>query len=284
MRRREVLAGGAALLTLPLAGCGHPPVVLDMDAASDERIAEEVSISPDPDSEEYAVVSSARANGTATRSGLHELFGRTDTVRLDGRVYRVSETRIASEDVRVYHVLVDGNPENTTAELGAVEYGDLPETDRKRLDEALSEGNPDTEGPDIGIDYGTAEEVGNDSAFVPERRYDIVVRNGTRYRVSVESDTTSEGTYRYEATEIAPSVTAFADRLRERYRFVLDGLSDAEREVVEGAIDGGYFDDDEAFRSVVERIREHEGLSVDDFYGTWLLTYGGEEYLTYAEW
>jgi ferritin-like protein len=83
---------------------------------------------------------------------------------------------------------------------------------------------------------------------------------------------------------VAPDTETFADRVRDRYLFVLSGLSDAEREVVEESIDGAYFEDDEAFRSVVDRIREHDGISEDDFYGTWLLEYEGTEYLAYVEW
>jgi predicted DNA binding protein len=85
-------------------------------------------------------------------------------------------------------------------------------------------------------------------------------------------------------TGTATTVDAFADRVRQQYLFTPGGLSEAEREVVAEAIDGGYFQDDDAFRSVVDRVREHEGLNVDDFYGTWLLAYEGTEYLTDAEW
>ena len=54
--------------------------------------------------------------------------------------------------------------------------------------------------------------------------------------------------------------------------------------MVEEAIDGAYYEDNDAFRSVVDRVRDHEGLDVDDFYGTWLLSYENEEYVTYIEW
>lgn len=43
--------------------------------------------------------------------------------------------------------------------------------------------------------------------------------------------------YRYEITEFTSDVDAFADRVREQYLITLDGLSDAERAVVEEAID-----------------------------------------------
>lgn len=85
-------------------------------------------------------------------------------------------------------------------------------------------------------------------------------------------------------TEVASTVEAFADRVRERYLFELTAPSDAERSVVEKAIADGYFQDDDSFRSVVDRIREHDGLSVAGSHGTWLLEYESDEYLTDVEW
>ena len=285
MRRRQVLASGAALLSVPLAGCGHPPVVLDMEDATAERIADEVSMTVDAESDAYPVVASALENGSTTRTGRYELFDRVDTVRFNGSVYEVSETRLESSEVTVYEVLLDVNPDDTTPELGAIDYDDLPEADRQRLDAVVSgDTPPEAEGYDIGVSYGSAEEVGDGSVFVPVRQYDILVHDGSRYRVAVDSRTAPEATYRYELTAVATSVEAFADQVRAEYLFTLSGLSDAERAVVEEAIDGGYFEDDDAFRSVVDRIRKHEGLDVDDFYGTWLLEYEASEYITYVEW
>ena len=284
MRRRRFLASGTALLSVGLAGCGHPSVVLDLNEATADDIADEVSIHAEPDSEEYDLVASALENGSATRRGRYELFDRTDTVRVDGAFYEVTETRVASSEVTVYEVLVDFDPDDTTPELGEIAFDDLPETDRERLEPILSEDPPQGDGYDIGASYGSAEEVGNDSVFVPEREYDVLVYEGERYRIAVNSRTAPEAEYRYEATEVAPDVEAFAEQVRDRYLFVLAGLSDAEREVVEESIDGAYFEDDEAFRSVVERIREHEGIRADDFYGTWLLEYEGAAYLAYVEW
>jgi len=149
----------------------------------------------------------------------------------------------------------------------------------------VSEDHPTgQDGYDLGIGYGTAEEVGNGSVFVPERRYDVIVHDGNRYRVAVNSRTASEAEYRYEVTEIAPDVESFAEQVRTEYLFELTGLSDAERTVVEEAIESGYYEDDDDFRSVVDRIRAHEAIRAADFYGTWLLAYEGEEYITYTEW
>jgi len=283
--RRRLLSALAVGGVAAVAGCGHPAVVLDMEAASAETITDELSTAVDPDSEGSAVVKTARENGSATRTGRRELFDRAEVVRVDDAFYEVSATRVGSGEVTVYEVRIDFDPADPTAERGEIAVGDLPETDRERLESALSDENPpDGEGYDIGIGYGSAEEVGDDSVLVPDQEYDILVDGDDRYRVEVESRTAEETTYRYEVSEVAPTVEAYAAQIRERYLFALEGLSEAERAVVDQAVEGGYFENDDAFQSVVDRIRDHEGISVDEFYGTWLLEYDGSEYVTYAEW
>jgi hypothetical protein len=285
MRRRQFLASGTALLSVSIAGCGHPPVVLDLNEATADDIADAVSTTAAPDSEEYSIVTSAHQNGSTTRTGRYERFDRDETVRVDGAFYDVSETPLGSSEVTVYEVLVDLDPADATSEIGEIDYADLPELDRRRLDPILSRsGATEQEGYDVGIQYGTAEEVGDESVFVPERQYDVLIDGEDRYRIGVDTRTATETVYRYEVTEVAPDVETFADGIRERYLFELTGLTEAEREVVEEAIDGAYFEDDETFRSIVDRIREHDGLEVEDVYGTWLLEYEGIEYLTYVEW
>ena len=284
MRRRQFLASGTALQSVAIAGCADSSTVLDLESASDEDIADRASTTADPGSEERRVLTSARDDGSATRRGREELFDRTDTVRVDGAFYEVSETRVESGEATVYDVDVAFNPDDTKAAVGEVAYDDLPEYDREQLSFITDGQEPaDEEGYNVNVDYGTAEAVGDRSALVPEQEYDIVTHEGDRYRVEVESQTVPENEYRYEVTEVAPDIEAFADQVREEYLFTLTGLSAAEREVVEEAIDGAYYEDDDAFRSVVGEIRDHEGLDVDDFYGTWLLSYENEEYVTYVE-
>lgn len=284
MRRRQFLGTGTTLLAGVLAGCGHPPVVLDMDEAMDESIVDRGSTLAQPDSEEYGVVTRARENGTATRRGSYDLFDGTGVVRLNDTFYEVSETRLESSEVTVYEVYVDLDPENTTAAIGEIAFEDLPAVDRERLAPVVTERTENDDARyDVAVDYGSAEDA-NGSVFVPQRQYDIVVHEGRRYRVAADSRTAAEATYRYEVTEVAPDVATYADTLRERYLFALTGLSEAEREVVETAIEETHFEDSDAFRSVVDRLREHEGFEVADGSGTWLVGYDGEEYVTYAEW
>lgn len=82
IRRRQFLASGTALLSVAVAGCAHPDVVLDIDVATADEIADEGSMPVDPGSEEYIFVTSALKNGSATRRGRYELFHRGDTVRV----------------------------------------------------------------------------------------------------------------------------------------------------------------------------------------------------------
>jgi len=285
MRRRQFLAGGVALLPL-VAGCAHPDVVLDLNEATDDDVADEVSTTVDAgDADEYAVVESALENGTATRRSRNELFDRAEeTVRFEDAFYEVSSTRLGSSEVTVYDVLLETAPDDATADVGEVAYGDLPEADRRRLEPVITGVLPEADRERVGVGYGTADEAGNESVFVPEPQYDVLTRDGQRYRVEVESETETATEYRYELTEVAPDVETFAGRVRDRYQFELSGLSEAERDVVEAAIDGAYFEDDDAFQSVVDRIRDHEAIRAADFYGTWLLEYEDAPYLAYVEW
>jgi hypothetical protein len=283
MRRRQFLASGVALLPF-LAGCAHPSVVLDMDEATDEDVADKVSTPVDAGSTESAVVEAALENGTATRRSRTELFDREETVRFDGAFYEVASTELESGEVTVYDVLVEVLPADATPDVGEVAYADLPEVDRKHLEAVVGSGLDDSNREQLGVGYGTADEVGDESVFVPEPQYDVLTHDGDRYRVTVESSATTETEYRYELTEVAPDVETFATRIRDRSQFELAGLSEAERDVVEAAIDGGHFEDSDAFRSVVDRIRDHEGIDTTDAYGTWLVEYENTAYVTYVEW
>lgn len=285
MRRRQVLSGGALLLTVPLAGCGHPPVVLDMDVASSAAIADEMSTQIQTGSEEYSLIESAIENESATRRGRSELFDATEVVQFEGAYYEVSETRLQRSEVTIYEVLVDLDPTDQTPTQGEIRFEALPALDRRRLEPIFSNENPPGEERyDVGVAYGSAEEVGNVSVFVPERQYDIVIYNGTRHRVAVDSRTANEAKYCYVVSQVAADVQSFANQIRVEYLFELTGLSEDERAVVDEAIESGYHTDNDAFRSVVGKIRAHKGLNEDSSFGTWLLEYQDAEYLTYAEW
>jgi hypothetical protein len=94
------------------------------------------------------------------------------------------------------------------------------------------------------------------------------------------------------------SVESFADRIREAYLFTLDGLSDAERNVLETVIENGSSEIDgdveDAAESLSDTLQEHRPISQsnDDTlpaatppYGApfevtvWLTRFDGNEYL-----
>ncbi|WP_336330971.1 hypothetical protein [Haloarcula sp. CGMCC 1.2071] len=285
MRRRQFLASGIALPPVALAGCAHPAVSLDMRAASADDIASEVSMIAQPDSGAYGVMAAAVENGTATRQGYDPLLDGSDTVRFNNSFYRVSETMLGTSEVTVYEVSLDFNPTEAAPEFGEIQYENLPKSDREHFDYFFADENPPADGEDsIDIEYGPVSEVSDDSVFVPDPQYDVLIHDGNRYQIDVSSHSRSQTKYQYEVTKIAPDSDILADRIREQYLFTLTDLTDAERKVVEEAIDSAYYERDEAFQSVIDRIREHEGLNVGEGYGTWLIEYESAEYITHAEW
>lgn len=66
-------------------------------------------------------------------------------------------------------------------------------------------------------------------------------------------------------TEIASAADTFADQVRDQYLFPLTDLSDAEHAVLKKAIDDGYFEDNDTFRSVIDlqvyHQKEQSGIS-----------------------
>ena len=82
-------------------------------------------------------------------------------------------------------------------------------------------------------------------------------------------------------TLVAESATEYATALRDRYEFELSGLSDAEREVIEGALnDTNYIENDgnDGFASLVDRFRDHESVVQNDHYGYYVVSYEGRLY------
>lgn len=149
-----------------------------MEAVTAADIAAAASTTADPDCDEYAVVTSARENGSATRTG-DSLFDRPDSVQIEdtgsarsnGTFYDVSETALERPEVTVYEVCVGFEPDDSTPDLGAIESDDLPAVDREHLEPFVSEDQPfGGRGSDFRVEYGTVEEVGNGSVFVPDRR------------------------------------------------------------------------------------------------------------------
>jgi hypothetical protein len=289
MRRRQLLAGGAALLSVPLAGCGHPPNVLDMSEATDQRIADEKSRTVSTESDKYGLARSIAENGSATASGLSPPLDTDNTIAVDGEYYNLSVTETDSGQRTRYDIRIDYDPGDVTPGDGEIAYADLPAVDREALGHLVpppSDRDTD-EGFEMGRVYSYPENATEESVLVPDQQYDLITYEGEQYLVRVDAESVTEADYRYNGTLVADSTAAFADIVRSRYLFTLSGLSEAEREVVQTAIEDGYFEEEtDAFRSVIARFLAHRALnerSADDGYGTWIVAYDGTEYVTYAE-
>lgn len=285
MRRREVLATTAALLTVPLAGCAHPSNVLDMDEATPERLADEVSQSVSRDTAEYTLVGEAVQNGSATASGTAPPIRPDEPVRFQDRYYELSVTEVDNRKRTQYEIQVDYDPDTST-DADRIAYDDLPSVDKTALERVIPprDDHPDGDGFEIGTQYTYPENATADSVLVPTQQYELVSYQDDAYRVRVQAETVTEVDYRYEAAEIAASTDEYAAQIRSTYQFALTGLSSSEQDVVEKAIDGGYFDGaTDAFRSLIARFRAHRGLETTDSYGTWLVEYQDTSYIAYAE-
>lgn len=289
MRRRQILAGCTALLSGSFAGCALPSNSVRVQESTPLKIVGTVSMREKfMEPEEIDVLRTAVQTGTATRttatySGQDAWFDQRNTVLLNKTVYTVSETQLESEKETMYRVDIDFTPENTSSQLGKIRYDKLPPTDRNQLNRTLSDGISADDFDGIkSVAYKPAEVNYNKSVFIPKREYGILQYDGEQYRVSVEQDFIYYVEYEYKVTEIAASVKEFAEQLRNKYLFTLDGLSPAEQEVIEDAIETGEVAwESEDSASVIAKIREHTALEEDDYSGTWLMKYDGDEYLVY---
>ena len=283
MRRRHYLASTAALLAGSLAGCAHPNAVLRMDAVSDVELAEHASRMVDGQPEYRDLVAGAVENGSATASGRSPPLETDQPVAYEGRYYELTATETGRRERTEYDVTVDYDPGTETPGGEAVDYADLPEVDRATMDALLPppEDRPENEGPDRGVSRTYSEAEAAASVLVPEQEYEAVVYEGERYPVAVgDGRTVTTYEYRYEAERIAGSAAEYGASVREEHAFTLSGLSDAEREVVEAAIDDGYYEGsaDDAFSSVASRFRDHPGYETDEWGGNWVVRYEGTVY------
>lgn len=282
MRRRHLLASTAALLAGPLAGCAHPTAVLEMTELSDGEIAERASRSVANFPPARRIVSEAVENGSTTVSGRSRPLDVERPFVYDGRYYELSVAETGQREATMFSVRIDydttGTPEGRT-----IAYDELPRVDRDTLDALLPppRDDHDHEGFDLGVGaaYSAADQAA--SVLVPEQEYDAVRYRGDRYAIDVGDGRTGTVTdYRYEAEEVAGTAEAFGAAIREQYVFALSGLSDAEQEIVERAIDDGYHEDgvDDAFESLARRFHEHEGVDTEESGGDWLARYRGTDY------
>lgn len=287
MRRQHLLAVVALLLLTMLAGC-EAAGSIEMDPVSDADIADRASRSlertggpaAEPDAE-ARMLRSALENGTGTIDATSPPVRRGRPFEHDGAYYDLSWSVVGERTETMVAVEIDYNSTDPSGER--IDYADLPAPDRRAMDALLPPRHErDTEGYDFGAStrYNDTEIEG--SVLAPEQRYDVVVYEGEAYPIRVDGTReVTVNTYRYTATKVADDRDEFVADLKEEHLFALSGLSESERSVVEAAIEDGYYaedDDDEAFRSLLSRFRQHEPVVGEEAHGEWLVRYEGEVY------
>lgn len=285
MRRRTVLATAATALALPLAGCAHPADgslsmgALDSDSAIADRYAGSTENLPQ---DRRDLVAAAIAGEAPTREGTHPPYESPRPLAHEGAYYRISHEVVDSRTAIQYTIQIDYDP--ATAPSPVIAYDDLPAVDQAALGELIPPRDepPDSDGFDVGRSYRYPDV--SESVLAPEPEYEGISHDGSTYRVEIEgSREVTVETYEYSAERVADSAADLGRQLRERYLFTLEGLSDAEREIVDEAIEGSYFPDGEvsdAFRSLADRFRNQAGIETTEHGGTWLARYDGTIYWT----
>ncbi|ELZ25477.1 hypothetical protein C475_10614 [Halosimplex carlsbadense 2-9-1] len=285
MDRRLAVATLLVALAAAAAGCGSYAGSLSMTAVDDAGLAERASYDlgdDDPfETVEARIVRAAVENGSTTRNASREFVRAGRAYRYDGAYYNVSYEVVGTVPGYGGGIRIDYNTTDFGGE--AVAYEDLPAVDRRALEPLFAGPREDREeGFDFGFPVAYTQREAGRSVLVPGQRYGAVVYEGETYRIATDGvERDSLRTFRYEATRVADSATAFAADLTDRYAFSLSGLSDAEREVVESATGGSYTAesvDDEGFAGVVERFRAQEAVRDEGGNGDWLVRYDGGLY------
>jgi hypothetical protein len=285
MARRRALAVGGLLLLVVLAGCSAAGSLEMQSAADDTTLAERTSRSLPQDTDEprpeRRTVRRAIENGSTTTNGQDPPVDPGRPFAHEGRYYNLSWSVVDRRPGTSVRVGVDYN--GTAPSDATVDYEDLAARDRELLAGVFPPQRDHLrEGPDIGT-AGTYNETERDRSVLLAGEYEAVRYEGETYPVIVEgTESVTIKTYRYTSTLVASSSAEYAGQLRSTYLFTLSGLSDAERTVVEEAINDTYYadsSDDEAFRAVLETFWRHEAIQRNEYRGTWLVYYDGKTYL-----
>ena len=286
MRYRRVAILSLLAVLLALAGCAHPSGSMSMRAVDDAGLAEEASREvPDPDdpppTRDVSVVERAIEDGSATTVGLRPPVDSGLPFRHDGGFYNLSWTVVDTTPGYRAGIRIDYNATSVSGDV--IDYEDLPTVDRRRLAPLMDTSREGREpGYDTGIGVTYSEAEAESSVLVPDQRYDAVRYEGETFPIDVEGpDSVELKRYRYEATVVAESPEAYGATLREEYAFRLSSLSDAERTVVEEALNSTYYadsTDDEGFASLVERFQSRRAVRSDEYGGSWVVRYDGRHY------
>ena len=288
--RRHVLAGLAAGTLAAVAGCVEPDGVLDMDPADDAELAERAtdSIRPD-DADRVPVMEALAADGETTVEGERPPIGSTRRgierpIRFDGVVYGLELEQVDERERTVYRFRL-----SVSDEPADIDLEELPAVDRRLLEEPMVDlarhaAATDEEPDRLELERFYDDDEREASALVPDGGpTHVAVREDAVVRVGVSETTATVGSFRYTATELAGTLAAYGERIRAEYGFELDELEEAERAVVEEAIESTYFadgTDDAAFESVARRLLDHPPVYADGNRAEFVVGYADETHWT----
>ncbi|MFC3956812.1 hypothetical protein [Halovivax cerinus] len=282
--RRRVLGTVAAGLCATLAGCIDAAGVLQMDEATTDEILDPATVRVGPgDTDRRKLLAGIIENGSATVSGERPPLGVDQPVTYDGTVYELARSDTAQRTRTDYRVILEFDPDATDGTERS--FADLPSVDAERIEPLLADR---TSGDDaVGADLSYTEAERADSDLVPDPDFDVLVVDGDRIGVTVEPVETTLTTYEYTLVDELGSEGRYADELAADHRFDLAGLSGAEQDVVEEAIDeGGYYadsTDDDAFEGVARTFFDNEPFASDDDRAHWIATYEGTTYVAMVD-
>jgi len=294
MNQRIVLGFVLVAFLGVTAGCSAAGS-LSMEPVDDAGLAAKASesLASEPETDRV-VVREAIENGSATTVAERPPVDEALPFRHEGGFYDISYTETGTEPGYRADIRIDYNA--SSVEGNVVDYEELPAVDRAVVSELVERADMPEERLQPGYDFGAGqvynETEADSSVLVTTQAYDAVRYGGEVYPIDVDSETETLTVYRYESTLVADSAAEYATALRDEYEFELSGLSDAEREVVEGALnDTNYIEDDdnEGFASLVDRFRDHDPVAEDDYHGYYVVMYEGQlywaemDYGSYAE-
>ncbi len=309
MRRRALLASGVALL--PFAGCLStvpggggaagsdmaaelPTASLSMEPVEDAAITPRVLYTVTPEygsgrrTPEAALIDRIEREGSTTTERTRPPLPGDRPLAYDGTVYRLAYEVIEETPATRFSVKVD-IVNGDEREDRTIEFSELPAVDRE-----VFERNGLASGEVVGIGTTllyTDREVER-SMLVPETDVSVIEWASGAEAEWVVDDAyeTTLNTYRYTIEGTTPA-SEFGARVRERVEWELSGLPDAERDIVEAAVEDRYVvPPDEApppaLESLVERFRRHDRVeeSTSEYRngvsGPYLVRYDGEIYWT----
>jgi hypothetical protein len=278
MDRRGFLTAIAGVPAATFSGCvAHPDAILDMEDLSESRLADRVTVNGEVfsrDTEDDKATENLFLNGTYRRTGRWQEVDVSSPFVYDGEYYTVDlETQTVSPDV-VYNLHVEYIGE---ANGNGTDFDALPAVDKDALSFLRTDGEYE-----VGYNRTVERVYGEnrtESDLVPNGT--VVVTDGRRFSVNAEeTNRIDRERYVYTSERVASSLDVFISWLKDEYLFVLSGLSEDERTVVEQAISDGYYENSpgEAFESVARRFENHRPIDDIEEGGNYLVDYDATTY------